>query len=828
MVVKQVAVASVSSVSVSWPACALGACLSLGAAALGCSSRSAAPAPRAIADASAPPPPPPVIVATSRSTRFVVREHMIASIEMQLSGEPFAVAMGRDPSRYSRAYRPPNVYFDPAPGAAPRTDLAGFSSAIESTEYAKQPMNDLAFESGAGASLAFAPLLNPSGNAANGCAALRASVQQLGAESGATGRPYFSSTASTANPLGWPGMWPTVEPFESFDPAIDPTNAVAESCSITGDDDPGADAPLMSDDYECDATTLHLRDRASQIDATLSPGAAGWAAWKAALGVMSDLRAMHDLAGTQVSRVQPGFDESLVGQPDNGAIGAEPGALAGTYLGSGPVEGLQAGVMITAFDNAAADWLFHRSTVDGTKLTGFPDLGTALAYDSTAPLRWFPAETAVTETTAAGCAFPRAAAGTITDATSSLLDLAGLVGAYATAYALTDRANPLAGGSQPCLVYFDGDPFPLDDGLADGEPTLHDRALGVLRVALVDLQRMHVDPVSGLPADRATVTITGDRDAGTAAGVATHGATLQATSAAYTLLSLRTARLSLTGRLALAPSDAIDPPAPATILDSPPILVPPEGTAADGPTTIAAALNQDIAALAALFYDGLTDASGRAWPAWDLVARAPTGDPNQLDAHTAAIRGLVIGFAATGDVRYRERAMAVFRRVESAFWDPAARVYRDVAGASGAITYTALRFGLVQAMLRDVYELTASVDGATAIAPLVEQRVARVNKLVLDGWDDRNDDGQVDYPDECILPVAGATSPGGGVAQGGLQMAERALTGETGSVAAEFDAGPRVVARDRQPNCVPEISVAHLPAALADSITLQVQAMSAP
>jgi len=164
--------------------------------------------------------------------------------------------------------------------------------------------------------------------------------------------------------------------------------------------------------------------------------------------------------------------------------------------------------------------------------------------------------------------------------------------------------------------------------------------------------------------------------------------------------------------------------------------------------------------------------------------------------------------------------------VESTFWDPVAKIYRTVAGdTSSTVIYTPVRFGLAQAMLRDTYELIAAVDGRATLASLIEDRVARLNKLVLDGWDDRNGNKVVDYPEECVMqPVADATRPGGGLSHGGLQMAERTLTGEIGSVADVFDGGPRVVATDRQPNCVPEISAAHLPAALADSITLQIGA----
>ncbi len=151
-------------------------------------------------------------------------------------------------------------------------------------------------------------------------------------------------------------------------------------------------------------------------------------------------------------------------------------------------------------------------------------------------------------------------------------------------------------------------------------------------------------------------------------------------------------------------------------------------------------------------------------------------------------------------------------------------MYRTVAGPTpSTLTFTPVRFALAQAMLRDTYELIAAVDGRTSLASLIEDQVARLDKLVLDGWDDRNQNQVIDYPEECVMqPVSGASDPGGGASHGGLQMAERTLTGETGSVADTFDAGARQIAKDRQTNCVPEISVAHLPAALADSITLRI------
>ncbi|HTQ41958.1 MAG TPA: hypothetical protein VMI75_04305, partial [Polyangiaceae bacterium] len=75
----------------------------------------------------------PIITVSARDDRFVVREHMLAAVEMQLSGEPFATAMGRDLTLFSRDWLPPDIYFDhSASSDGSRVDLAGFSSGIES------------------------------------------------------------------------------------------------------------------------------------------------------------------------------------------------------------------------------------------------------------------------------------------------------------------------------------------------------------------------------------------------------------------------------------------------------------------------------------------------------------------------------------------------------------------------------------------------------------------------------------------------------------------------------------------------------------------------
>ena len=128
-------------------------------------------------DASSTPPQTLALNVTAVDTTFVTEDHFIAAVEMQIAGEPFAEAMGRDLGGYSRAYVcqdavcQASIYRDPTdPDGIEQVDLAGYSSGVESYEYSKQPMNNIAFESGAGTSLLFGPVLNPTG--ATGAGAL--------------------------------------------------------------------------------------------------------------------------------------------------------------------------------------------------------------------------------------------------------------------------------------------------------------------------------------------------------------------------------------------------------------------------------------------------------------------------------------------------------------------------------------------------------------------------------------------------------------------------------------------------------------------------------
>ncbi len=192
-----------------------------------------------------------------------------------------AVRRGHDAAQlagYSRDHVPSDLYFDPnTDGGSPWIDLPGFSTAVESYEYSKQPMNNVALESGAGTSFVYGPIVNASNaGGAQAVANLATLVQHFAQGSAAAGRFVFPPNTfpsnpgallgnrtsgdpnpkgtgkGTENPLGWPGMLPTTHPYRSFDPSIDPTSAVDLYCAISSDDDPGATGALSSADYECE------------------------------------------------------------------------------------------------------------------------------------------------------------------------------------------------------------------------------------------------------------------------------------------------------------------------------------------------------------------------------------------------------------------------------------------------------------------------------------------------------------------------------------------------------------------------------------------------
>ncbi len=719
--------------------------------------------------------------------RTDVAELMFAAGEMQISGEPFAEHFaGRNLGNYDRTFLPTDQYIVGigTPDPKPVTDLFGFSSAVESYEYSKYHMNMIAQQTGAGLSLGAGPLVAKLA-AATPLDRLRLQAAQLMVAAGTDVGGYVilpPPPNNVLNYLGFQGLWPNFAPFRSFDPAMEPSNQVVKQCSFTGG---YGGIPGVGDsepEYECTYNSLHLKDREAQVEKVITPGVLGLATWKEALWSIDFAGRIHDAGSAPVTRIADA-DRPLVGTSNNLVRATEPATAArGTFLGSTPMEGMWGLLMLSEMDNAAEYLTSRMTTANGTTLGGFASKMEATSYDYTSPLRWFPTAVRVTEDGAAP--FPGIRGTTIDDATSRADDLAALLLGHAMFFGMTDARNAGIGQLLGLQLTFDGDPFAADDGAANGEETAHDRALAVIRVAFVDLDRMHTDPKLGVTFDTATVA-PGAGGPGGAGGIATHGGAVSTPSIAHVVIALRQTLLALNGAITQYGAADPDPGADAKgALNTPPIH--PLPAAGGAPPTFSARVRALLASNAAFVRDTLTMGDGTVWNGATLGGGAPvaTPGPATLESQTAAVRALIEGFLVTGDETFRDRARAVVRRLDSAFYSAPARLYRGVAGGADEVHMTPARFAWLQSALRESHKVLQIGGDAVLGRDVLEERFARVNKLFLNGWDDLDGNESVSAA-ECL----GAR----------LQLGEQALTGELG----RDDVGQTT--SDRDSDCVPEI-----------------------
>jgi hypothetical protein len=752
---------------------------------------------------------PPQLQATLVDSSFDVANHMAAGLEMQLSGEPFAQLLGYNLAGFGRTFKVTDLYLDPATQTY-RTDPLGYALAVESYEYSKQPMNNVSFESGAGLSLMFGPVLNSgqvTGDAAYSLLLTR--FQQLAGEAMATtpsGGPV-ASPAPTENPLnfyGWPGLWPVFAEFSRFDSWIDPAPGRVLTCSLgqgnvgalTYGGVPPSDASPSVANYECDYNSLNLPERETQVTKTLEPDALGYAAWKQALWTLNYWQTMQDANGDGIVALQDPTQSALVGQPGNTVVGLFPNpdggqdllpGTPGTYLGDIPIEGWQGLTLLEEMDNKSALLLQTLLSADGSSLTGMPSVAAALSYSYDSPLVYFPASIGVAETpttadpSLADKYFPQPTLYSVADGASRLSALNGLIGGFGEVFALTDGNNSQAGGSPPFLATFDGDPFPADDGQPDGENTLHDRALGILKVSLVDLDRLHFNAANRVLVDEASP----------ADATVVQGTQVTTLTLAQSIVALRNAYRSLTSSLQLYSNDTPDTLQGPSALDNAPL------GGAPFPGTLADHITQLIQYQADFLSQRLVNSTGGVFNGIDLATGQVDASPTSFESEASAIRALLDAYLATSTESYRDVATTIYADLNQRFWMEDVRCFQTTQGNAGLMQFTPIRFGMLTGALRQYYKLVASRPGREAEAQTLLAHLKRMHKLVLNGWDDRNEDDHVQYPDECL----GA----------GLELGERALTGELGHA---VDLG------DRDHDCVWEISYVHRPAALGVELDL--------
>ncbi len=727
------------------------------------------------------------------SGRTFVAPVMFAAGEMQTSGEPFAsLFAGRNLNDYDRSYLPTDQYIlnngSTTEDPIPVTDLFGFSTAVESYEYSKYYVNMVVQETTAGISLANGPIVATLPGATS-LDRLRARMQDLLQSAGTDVGGWATIPAPTTNPFnytGFAGQWPNYAPFSDFDPAMQPTLMVTKTCTASvggygGLPTLGQETPV----YECSYNTTHLPDPIHQVNRVLAPLVLGMSAWKEALWSIDFAGRIHDSANNAVNTVATA-DLPLVGVPGNTIIGTDPPGLAsGTFIGSSPLEGMWGLTMIAAMDNAAELLVSSLTTSDGTTLTGFPTKLLALQYDYSSPLAWFPTAMNVSLDDSV-VPYPAVTQITIADATSHSEDLSALLLGNALFFGMTDARNAGLGQKQGLLCTFDGDPFAADDGMPDGENTAHDRTLAIIRVAFVDLDRIHADPTLGVFHDTATVSN----------GAVSQGSTVTTSSLAHALIGLRQTVLSMNAAITQYGAPDSNPLGDAQgELNSLPIHPPGAGT-----PSFSARVRAVFTTNATFVRDVLTKADGSVANGATLTGGTATVDPSPttLQNQTAAARALTEAFLLTGDPTFQARAQAVVRKLDTAFYSAPARMYRGLLGGADDVMMNPELFGWLQSSLRETYKVLYVPGDASLDRNVLQDRITRVNKLFLNGWDDLNGDQHIDYPSECLTAR--------------MQQAEQLLTGELGRDPMGHPTG------DRDSDCVPELAHAQVGSLMANQV----------
>jgi hypothetical protein len=292
---------------------------------------------------------------------------------------------------------------------------------------------------------------------------------------------------------------------------------------------------------------------------------------------------------------------------------------------------------------------------------------------------------------------------------------------------------------------------------------------------------MHVQVGTEMGADRDSITIE---------------------EAALAVQVLRLARRSITGRLVLYSDATPDGRATRSALDTEPLF---EGQ------SVIERLDRRIRAHGELLFERLTREDGTVQTHWNFSNEThPSVERTRIEHELAATRGLLEAFLATGEVRYRERALRVWQRIEHERWDERLGIYRTGTSRDDRddLRWSAMQWAHYTSAAREVFKLIGSRPGEERLGRQLLARWTRSSKLILNGWNDMNRDDRVQWPSECVFVRDG-------LVRGGLQMAERALTGELGAEGEQPTA-------DRDHDCVPEIDDAALPAALAHSVRFEV------
>ena len=218
------------------------------------------------------------LTVTAVDTTFNTRDHFIAAVEMQLSGEPFAEAMGRDLGGYTRAFacrgRLLRPHLRPIRATAPsEVDIARLFVGRRVVRILEAADEQHRVRVGRGHLAAVRAGAEPDGRdrARTRWRIAQTLVRAHGRSSSNAVSRFVKAPIGRqpARVAGAVADAAAVRVVESGHRADERRPAACCSAPTTT---PAITAALVADDYECDCTTLHLPDRAAQVIDDDRPG----------------------------------------------------------------------------------------------------------------------------------------------------------------------------------------------------------------------------------------------------------------------------------------------------------------------------------------------------------------------------------------------------------------------------------------------------------------------------------------------------------------------------------------------------------------------------
>ena len=384
---------------------------------------------------------------TNTSTYYTNAQMLFAN-EINISGEPFAEALG-----YNLDDLDPFVSNSP--------DSISYAMGIESYEYSRYALGIIVARSGMGLHMMWAPMIQQ-----------MAMMEPSGFDGSMTGTPngfknddeliknimHFSMLTNHMPPMH---PWPQFAEFESGDPHL----------------------PQAIDAVNFDHDFQTLRWDRSKMNKTLNLAAMGQTMMKQYLWASDMLSAFHD-------SLDNGIDPDGIVSPDSiGSPHFNPNN--NIFFGGDGLDGF-IGHVLTAESINKGLFVINKLAFTGDTLGAV----NPATYDPTNGIQFFPHKIAVTETMVDSTMPPMPSGFSVTDASSNLWDQVSYLWATLN---FMNMMNPMDSSDAAHLAYkdvFDGDPFPnamSQTGIAGP----FDLMMGSSKVIFQNLMAMHYDMSSG-------------------------------------------------------------------------------------------------------------------------------------------------------------------------------------------------------------------------------------------------------------------------------------------------------------------------------------------